>query len=95
VNGAEPLRICADLANGTKHLALTSSRTTDLATGFTSQSVTVRPGPVGSSGPHGGARPPSHSWVATSNGQPYDAVTLGVQVIAAWDDWLRQRGLLT
>lgn len=48
INETGPIRICADLCNGTKHLVLKRSRTGDNSTGFTTQSVTVRPAAIGS-----------------------------------------------
>jgi hypothetical protein len=44
INESLVLRLCADLANGSKHLALTSSRTGDRSTRIARNDVTVFPG---------------------------------------------------
>jgi hypothetical protein len=36
----------------------------------------------------------THSWEVKSRGKRYDAVTLAAQVVAEWDRWLVERGLL-
>lgn len=41
INGSRALQLCADLANGSKHLALTSSRTGDRSTTVARNDVTV------------------------------------------------------
>lgn len=90
VNSAPALCLCADLANGTKHLRLTSARTNDLQTRISSQSVIVRPGTararatVGDDGrvtaienlPSDESLPAIYSWAATSNGQTIDLLLL-------------------
>ena len=91
VNNDTTLQLAADLANGTKHLRLTDTRTGDLKTAFTSQSVTVRPGTVGSGAP---GRPPMYDWTVESGGHAHDAVALAADVAAAWETWLRAKGLL-
>jgi hypothetical protein len=100
------LALCADIANGAKHLLLKSSRTHDSSTGVTSQSVTLRPATVVGRaviGSSGAATPPVvaaqpqpalHSWIIESNGQTYDALVLADQVIAAWDGWLHTHQLV-
>lgn len=105
------LALCADLCNGTKHYRLDPARrhhTGDPTTGFTSQSVTVRPGTIhavahvpspGSDAdpPKAFAEPPLpalHYWTVESNGVSYDALTLAGDVVAEWDRWLRSEGLL-
>lgn len=91
IENSDALRLCADLANGTKHLKLQRTRTGDLETGFMGQGVTVRPSPVGSGEP---GRPPLHSWRVASDGQTHDALQLAQNVIAAWDEWLNGKGLI-
>jgi len=92
VNGSQPLRLCADLCNGTKHLSLKRTRTGDRTTGFTGQSVAVRPAPASSGLP---PDPALHSWVVSSGGVLYDAVPLAGDVVNEWEDWLRGEGLIT
>jgi hypothetical protein len=91
VSGEVPLRLCADLCNGTKHLQLTKARTGDPSTAFTSQSVTVRPAAAGTGEP---PRPALHYWGVGSGGQQYDAATLAGEVVRTWKQWLRREGLL-
>src|SRR5829696_4573865 len=43
------LQLCADLANGSKHLKLTSSRTGDLSTTIARNDVAVFPAPIAAS----------------------------------------------
>ncbi len=35
-----------------------------------------------------------HTWEITSGGRTYDALDLADEVIDAWDDWLRSKGLV-
>lgn len=91
INVTEPLRVCADLCNGTKHLVLKRSRTGDGSTGLTTQSVTVRPAAVGSGR---SADPALHSWTVESLGQSYEAVDLGDSVLSEWRVWLGNQGLV-
>jgi hypothetical protein len=91
IDNTDSLRLCADLCNGTKHLRLTSAKTKDLSTSFESQSVTVRPSPVGSGRPGDASL---HGWTVVSGGQSHDAVELSGRVVSAWRTWLRGEGLL-
>jgi hypothetical protein len=91
IEDTEPLRLCADLCNGTKHLRLTVAKTKDLSTSFDSQSVTARPSPVGSGWP-GDA--PLHSWTIASSGQSCDAFDLAGRVVSAWRTWIYGEALL-
>lgn len=95
VNGSSVLTLCADLANGSKHLVLTSTRTGDLSTALTAQGVTVRPGTIGSRRKSDQARP--HLWHLSveSQGQTHDTLDLAAKVIDAWDTWLKDARLLT
>jgi hypothetical protein len=91
VDTSEPLRLCADLCNGTKHFRLTKkARTGDRTTAFTSQSVAVRPAAAGSGLPPDPAR---HCWVVSSCGLQYDAVALADDVVNDWDQWLHDERL--
>lgn len=107
VMNTQALRLCADIANGTKHFGLDPkhrSRTGDTATAVTSQDVTVRPATVpvkasvgsapAQAPPPEPARPARHAWRITSHGQQYDAVTLAGDVVREWQQWLHQQGLM-
>lgn len=109
VNGSEPLKLCADLCNRTKHFTLDRrSRTGDGSTAFVSQAVTVhapagrlRMGPGGEAESseeddqqEGGRGFVAHAWTVRSNGQDFDAETLAGEVVAEWDRLLRSAGLL-
>jgi hypothetical protein len=98
VSASGQLSICADLCNGTKHRGLTrTSRTGDPSTGFVGQSVTIQVGSLEElasldlSAPAGFT---THSWKVKSRGKTLDAATLAGQVVAEWDRWLVERGLL-
>ena len=89
INESEPLQICADLCNGTKHFLLRRSRTGDDSTAFTSQSVTVRPATVGSGKE---ADPALHGWTVETNGQLLDAVGLADRIVTEWKSWILRQG---
>lgn len=91
INVTEPLQVCADLCNGTKHLDLQRSRSGDSSTVFATQSVIVRPATIGSGL---GADPALHGWTVESNGKHYDAVELADVVVAEWESWLVNQGLV-
>lgn len=91
INEVKPLQICADLCNGTKHLTLKWTRTGDSSTGFTSQSVTVRPSTIGSGRP---ADPALHDWMVESKSKSYHAVDLADSVVTEWQRWLGSQGLV-
>jgi hypothetical protein len=102
VSATAPLMLCADLANGAKHLKLTSAKTGDQQTSISSQSVSVRPGTV---------RARQHSTMTAGlprsrvcqptvpyrpsipgrpcGGQEVDLVALADEVVATWTAWLQ------
>ncbi|ROZ56201.1 hypothetical protein EEB12_21030 [Rhodococcus sp. WS1] len=101
------LRVCADVANGTKHLHLDrTSRVTGKRQGHAevvSQNATAhvpRINAVGSAFP-GSVVPNAkaevgsvhHSWFVRVNGTDRDAVELAEQAVADWDTWLDSKGL--
>jgi hypothetical protein len=92
VNASAPLRICADVCNGIKHLRLDPERpgprTGDATTAITSQSVTIRLG--------SGDQPTTalHNWSITSEGQAYDATALADEIVNDWRHWLARERLL-
>jgi hypothetical protein len=78
VKGAKnPLAIGADIANGSKHFSLTSTKTGDLSTGVSAQSADVNVG--------AGV---AYSWSVESGGKDYDAHKLSVDILDAWDKWI-------
>jgi hypothetical protein len=100
VSSTQFLQLCADIANGSKHLGLrpgqpgkpkSGPRTGDVTTAITGQSVTVRPAAAGSGND---PDPAIHSWRIESGGNSYDAQDAADKVVAAWQTWLRQKGLI-
>jgi len=90
INDTLCLRITADLANGVKHLRLTSSRTGDLSTAVTSQSVRYM-----NRRETGDLRSYAYqTWEVQSNGKQYDAHELAGEVVTEWRGWLESKGLL-
>jgi len=86
VKRSKPLRIAADVCNGTKHFGLSEGYTPwtgDRTTAIDSQSVNVH---IGSH--------VEHSWTINSNGKPWDALELAGYVIDDWTGWLRCKKLL-
>jgi hypothetical protein len=77
------LPICGDLANGSKHLLLTSTRTGDLSTDIARNDVTVTPG-IGS----------AHVFYIASAGKEYDALQVADGAVDEWKVYLTGRGLL-
>ncbi len=86
-----PLRICADLANRTKHLVLTQEPWIDKDTAAVRQDVAVRVPSAGAVPPRAAA---SHAWTIEADGQSYDALNLARDIVHAWEQFLRARGLL-
>jgi len=101
-SGSAELALAADVCNGTKHFRLRSTKTGDLSTAVTTQSVDVRPQTIQAHvSPSGVAiKKPSgegyvvHTWTVESNQKIYDAEDLAGKVLAAWDAWLCAQGLL-
>ena len=91
INSTEPLQLCADLCNGTKHFRLNRARTGDNSTAFTAQSVTVRPATIGSGR---SADPALHGWTVESRGQSHEAIDLADSVLSEWRTWLSIEGLV-
>jgi hypothetical protein len=78
------LQLCADLANGSKHLKLTSSRTGDLSTTIARNDVTVFVG-TGTS---------AHRFYVESAGTEYDLLQLAEDATAEWHKFLSSQGLI-
>jgi hypothetical protein len=96
------LRLCADLANGSKHLALTSSRTGDRSTRIARNDVTVFPGTAWGSAAMGAKIPPApattgmsaHRFYVASAGTEYDVLRLAEDATAQWHRFLSSQGLI-
>lgn len=84
--GVEPMSMCADLCNGTKHFTLSRPRSGAI---FDSHSIAVRPAPASSGLP---PQPALHTWTVQFDGdgapETVDALTLARDCVAAWDAWL-------
>jgi hypothetical protein len=83
INGSTELKVCADLANRSKHSSLSRSRTGDLETGPSGNDVTVM---------GGGAA--SHAFRVSSGGAEWDALDLAEACVETWREFLVQYGLL-
>lgn len=77
------LKLCADVANRSKHSILTTSQTGDFAAGPIGNDVTVMLG-VGS----------AHAFRVVANGQQTDALELAHRCVDAWRCFLERCGLL-
>jgi len=84
INGSTVLQLCADLANGSKHLVLTHSRTGDLSTTIARNDATVFVG-TGTS---------AHRFYVASCGTEYEALALAEDAVAQWARFLSGRGLI-
>jgi hypothetical protein len=86
INGSTVLQLCADLANGSKHLTLrpTRSRTGDPTTTIARNDTTVFVG-TGTS---------AHRFYVASGGMEYDVLALAENAVAEWAKFLSGRGLL-
>jgi hypothetical protein len=85
INAKPVLQLCADLANGSKHLALTKgSRTGDPSTTIARNDVTVfvRTGTS------------AHRFYVASAGKEYDVLQLAEDAVGEWTKFLSGRGLL-
>jgi hypothetical protein len=84
INGSLVLRLCADLANGSKHLSLTSSRTGDRSTEIARNDVAVLVG-TGTS---------AHRFYVQSGGTEYDVLDIAHAAVAEWSKFLSDHGRL-
>jgi hypothetical protein len=82
INRSIYLRVCADLANRTKHVELTRDWI-DSDTSPTRQDVNVHVG-----------RGVAHRWEITAGDATYDALDLAANCVAVWERALTDRGLL-
>jgi hypothetical protein len=83
INGSQVLPLCAGLANGSKHLKLTSSRTGDPSTTITRNDATVFAG-TGNS---------AHRSYVESAGTEYSVLQLAEAAVNEWTSFLSSRGL--
>jgi hypothetical protein len=84
INGSPVLQLCADLANGSKHLKLTSTHTGDFSTTIIRNDVTVFVG-TGTS---------AHRFYVASAGAEYDVLPLAEAAVLEWTKFLSCRGLI-
>jgi hypothetical protein len=84
INTSQVLRLCADLANGSKHLRLTHSRAGDTSTTIARNDVTVLVG-TGTS---------AHRFYVQSAGTEHDVLQLAEAAVNEWISFLSGRGLL-
>jgi hypothetical protein len=84
INESLVLRLCADLANGSKHLMLTTSRSGDLSTTIARNDVTVFVG-TGTS---------AHRFYVASARREYDVLQLAEDATAEWHKFLSSQGLI-
>lgn len=78
------LKLCADLANGSKHLVLTSTRTNDISTGIARNDVNVLLG-TGTS---------AHRFYVQSAGTEHDVIDIAEGAVSDWTKFLTDEGLL-
>jgi hypothetical protein len=84
IGGSLMLQLCADLANGSKHLVLTSTRTGDKSTAITRNDVNVFLG-MGTS---------AHRFYVQSGGTEYDVLRIAESAVGEWEKFLTRKGLL-
>lgn len=110
IKATPALALCHDICIGVKHFALDRPATGDQNTTIDQQSVSLTlpafetrmefPGPAQraidqrEAEEQAAAATATHRWRVTSNGAHRDAIDLADEVIAAWDDWLKAKGLL-
>ena len=84
INDHKCLKICADLANGSKHLRLSNARTGDLTTAIIRNDVTVSVG-TGTI---------AYRFYVQSDGTEYDALQVAESAFEVWTGFLCSRELL-
>jgi len=84
INGSRMLRLCADLANGSKHLELTSSRTGDKSTEIARNDVNV----------YAGTGTAAHRFYVQSAGAEYDVLEIAEAAVSEWTEFLTRQGPL-
>ncbi|QOD05658.1 hypothetical protein [Pseudarthrobacter sp. BIM B-2242] len=84
IDGSPMLQLCADLANGSKHLALTRTRTGDTSTSIARAGVTV----------HVGEGTVAHNYHVQSKGNEYDVLQIARAAVRELEDFLNSKKLL-
>jgi hypothetical protein len=84
ISGSQSLQLSADLANGSKHLVLTQSRTGDTSTTIARNDVDVRLGMGGS----------AHRFYVQSAGAEYDVLQIAEDAVDEWSKYLTTIGLI-
>jgi hypothetical protein len=84
IDGSPMLKLCADLANGSKHLVLTTTRTNDKSTGIARNDVTVLLG-TGTS---------THRFYVQSGGTEHDALDIAEAAVNDWTKFLTDNRLI-
>ena len=84
ISSSPMLKLCADLANGSKHLVLTSTRTNDKSTAITRNDVNIlmERGRL------------AHRFYVQSAGTEYDVLEIAEAAVDGWTKFLTDRGLL-
>lgn len=86
VESSVELKICTDIANGSKHRTLITAKTGDLSTGIASNDPTwVYVGPGGGT---------QYNFRVTSDGKEYDVSDLARACVSEWYRFLLGEGLL-
>jgi hypothetical protein len=83
INGRPMLQLCADLANGSKHLVLTSAWTGDPSTAITRNDVNI----------FVGTGTVAHGFYVQSAGNEYDVLQIARTAVDEWASFLTSRGL--
>ena len=83
INSDPNLQLSADLANGSKHFALKSTRTGDLGTDIKRNDATILLGT--------GAA--AHRFYIESGGVEHDVLDVAERAVAAWGSFLSKKGL--
>lgn len=78
------LQLCGDLANGSKHLVLTSTQTGDLSTDIVRNDVNILMG----------TGTVAHRFYVQSDGAEYDVLQIAEAAVDDWTKFLTDKGLL-
>ena len=84
ISGSQSLQLSADLANGSKHLVPTQSRTGDTSTTIARNDVNIRLGARGS----------AHRFYVESARAEYDVLQIAEDAVDEWSKYLTTRGLI-
>jgi hypothetical protein len=84
IDKSPTLQLCADLANGSKHLLLTKTRTGDLSTTITRNDVNI----------FVGTGTVAHRFYVQSAGLEHDVLQIAETAVGEWARFLTSRGLL-